>query len=190
MRIALLFAVSAGLCVVGNSQQAISAPVSSEPLTAERLSIYSDVLTAWNSGSKNGLNLAQTTEPFEADFKTDSSCLRAFRHRDVKTTLLHTFSPKAFPQNVAVLVDPASYRHRDIADFTAEDKPLDAAVDAATAAGLFSLSEIVFDRTRTHAAFSYSFVCGRLCGTGGTVIYLRRHGKWSKSRTRCSSWQS
>jgi hypothetical protein len=64
------------------------------------------------------------------------------------------------------------------------------AVDAGFTAGLLTLSEVAFDKKHQHAAMSFSFVCGGLCGHGGTIVFKKENGKWKESKRQCSSWIS
>jgi len=55
---------------------------------------------------------------------------------------------------------------------------------------LFSVSEIAFDQQHNHAAVSYSFWCGSLCGNGATVIFEKIDGQWKKTNRNCGGWVS
>ena len=69
------------------------------------------------------------------------------------------------------------------------EKQLDGSLHQAFAAGIFTLSEIAFDKRHQHAVLAYSFVCGGLCGHGNTVVLRKAGGKW-KQRKTCRSWIS
>jgi hypothetical protein len=69
------------------------------------------------------------------------------------------------------------------------DKELDGSTKKAFETGLFTLSEIVFDKQRKHAVVAYSFVCGALCGNGNTLLLEKVGKKWS-IRKRCGGWVS
>jgi hypothetical protein len=47
------------------------------------------------------------------------------------------------------------------------------------------LSEMAFDRTHKFAAFDYSYQCGGDCGTGGSVLYEKHEGHWTRSPRKC-----
>ena len=70
-----------------------------------------------------------------------------------------------------------------------QGKSVDAAVGAAFASGLLTLSEIAFDRDRGYAVFTYGFVCGGLCGHGETVVFEKQNGQWRRLRA-CSMWMA
>ena len=67
---------------------------------------------------------------------------------------------------------------------------VDEASSRFSAGGLMSVSEIIFDGSQKHAALSYSYLCGNVCGNGGTVIMDLDAGKWSQSERSCGSWIS
>jgi hypothetical protein len=71
----------------------------------------------------------------------------------------------------------------------AKGKPVEDAVATAFTTGLFSMSEIAFDKGHRFAAVRYSFWCGSLCGHGSTLIFEKVHGEWRKVRN-CGGWVS
>ena len=71
----------------------------------------------------------------------------------------------------------------------ATDKELDKSTKKAFETGLFTLSEIVFDKLHKHAVVAYSFVCGGLCGNGNTLLLEKVGKKWKISKS-CGAWVS
>lgn len=69
------------------------------------------------------------------------------------------------------------------------DKQIDESVKHAFHTGLFTLSEIVFDKEHRRAIVTYSFVCGSLCGNGNTLV-LKRTGRGWRVTKRCGGWVS
>jgi hypothetical protein len=69
------------------------------------------------------------------------------------------------------------------------DKQIENSVKQAFATGLFTLTEIRFDKQHHHAMVAYSFVCGGLCGHGNTLI-LKKVGQGWKVSKRCGGWIS
>jgi hypothetical protein len=69
------------------------------------------------------------------------------------------------------------------------DEQLDQSVKQAFHTGVFTLSEIAFDKEHRRAVVSYSFVCGMLCGHGNTMV-LKRSGESWKIAKRCGGWIS
>jgi hypothetical protein len=103
---------------------------------------------------------------------------------------VHVFSEGAFPKDSVRLVDPDKHKLRDPGTSIREGQSVDDAVDAGFAAGLFTFSEIVFDNSHTHAALSYSFNCGSLCGHGGTVVFTKEGNRWKRAKHDCAYWMS
>jgi hypothetical protein len=69
-------------------------------------------------------------------------------------------------------------------------RPVDNAVSNAFAHGLFSMSEIVFDRGHLHAIVMYGFHCGLLCGNGATLVLDKVSGEWKVRDLACGGWVS
>ena len=64
------------------------------------------------------------------------------------------------------------------------------AVKSAFATGLFSVSEIAFDKEHRHALVSYRFWCGSLCGSGATLVFEKVDGEWRSTDRMCGGWIS
>ena len=71
-----------------------------------------------------------------------------------------------------------------------EGKSVEIAVNVAFSTGLFSMTEIAFDKEQRRALVSYSFVCGSLCGSRGVWLFERVDGVWKKSERACGGWIS
>jgi hypothetical protein len=181
---------------VAMAQDPAQPKLSTKPLTADQIAVYRAFLTDYQSGSKSQLNVANITDPFQPDsdpMQSDGksgrdSCMKAFPSH-IGATEVHLL-PNEFTSAKVRLVDPTQHKLADPGDSIRRPQDVDAAVEAGFAAALMTLSEVVFDGQHHLAAFSYSFVCGRLCGNGGTVIYELRNGRWRRSARRCSSWVS
>lgn len=158
---------------------------SPDPLTPEQMSIYRMFLNQYNNGSKAILNIAQDTVPFDADEDDFSGCMKTFARNSSHASIRHTFRVDAFEKQNARLVDPEKHAIRDPGDAIGHGESVDSAVEAGFREGLFTFSEIVFNRSHTRAAFSYSFHCGRLCGHGETVIFEVTRGQWMRSKAQC-----
>ena len=91
------------------------------------------------------------------------------------------------------LVDPDAHgkevRDNDPGDAIRRGADVNDAVKGGFAHGLFTLGEIRFDRSHTHAIVSFSFWCGALCGHGATMIMEKRDGSWVRQKN-CSGWIS
>jgi hypothetical protein len=164
--------------------------MSSEALSADRMEIYRDFLHGYNNGSKSVLNVSQLTVALSPDESDQKGCLSKFSSEDLAIPSVHAFSGDAFPGLAVRLVDPKTHKISDPGDAIRDGVPVDQAVQRGFAAGLFTFSEIAFDASHTHAAFSFSFVCGGLCGHGGTIVYELSNGKWKQSKEQCGRWIS
>ena len=160
-----------------------------DSFVADNLTIYRDFLQSYTDGSKSPLNIAEVTVPFQPDNTDRWRCLRRFHDSDLGSTSVHTFAASAFPPPNR-LVDPNNHRLSDPWKGIQRGQSVDGAVDNGFAAALFTFSEIVFDSSRTHAALSYSFVCGSLCGNGAIILYEKQNGTWKRSKGRCGEWVS
>ena len=80
------------------------------------------------------------------------------------------------------LVDPKKWRPRDPGPAIASGKPTSKAVSDGFAAGLLTLSRAIFYQEHKVAVFTYSFVCGALCGGGGGVIFDKTAAGWKQTR--------
>jgi hypothetical protein len=81
--------------------------------------------------------------------------------------------------------------HKNDPDRTMRNgKSVESAVESAFSTGLFSLSEIAFDNGHRHAAVSYRFWCGSLCGQGATLVFEKVGDEWKKTDRNCGGWIS
>jgi len=182
----LLFVLSS---VFAYAQKEKPVPISRQPVDQERLTIYRTFLASYlEKDSKTSLNISQTTAPFPSRDYDAKGCMAGFRPDDLKVSEVHFFGADAFPGNH--LVDPKRYKVHDPGDAIKQGQTIDKAVHEGFVHALFSFSEIVFDPSHTHAAFSYSFFCGGLCGHGATVVYELNDGRWQSSSRICGFWIS
>jgi hypothetical protein len=95
-----------------------------------------------------------------------------------------------------VLVDPKQQRKRVEENDPQEvlkirkrvtDEQIADALKTAFSNGLFTLSEIAFDDNHERALVAYSFVCGGLCGNGGTLMLEKAGLNW-KVKNVCGAW--
>jgi hypothetical protein len=172
--------------------------VSKDALTDEQLAVYQTVLKDYLKGSDGKLNLSVlTTAP-----TMEESCGKGFvLEAPPNSSVVHRFiSPP--PVGQVFLVDPdkqrAKIKQNDPQDSMKrtfdEGKPLTESaigqsVNLAFSTGMFSLSEVVFDKGHRHAFVSYSFECGRLCGHGNSLLLSKTQNGW-KIRKRCGGWVS
>jgi hypothetical protein len=179
--------------------------LSNEPMTAEQIEIYRAALKNYTHGADASLNLANVTRPFppEGSFASPGKdCLHDIELlKSSDNQVFHHLDPSVPLTSKMVLVDPGKQgkkvRENDPGKTIKDSrKPLsDADVANAVATGfnngLFTFSEILFNKSHTRAAVQYSFVCGGLCGHGGTMILIMKDGKWIADGSQyCGSWIS
>lgn len=171
--------------------------ISSDPLTAEQLAVYKVVLHGWMDDGKSTVHLQAQTEAFPTSGAFDSSdCLKGMDIEPAVPQTVHRFRPEDLGQigsNQIQLVDAEAQQkdveQNDPGTAIRNGASVDDAVKNGFAHGRTWLSEIRFDKTHTHAVVFYGFICGGLCGNGGTVI-LEKTAKGWKRKSQCSSWMS
>lgn len=196
--IAFLVVFSLGAVAQGTVQKL---KVSDAPLTSKQLAIYRVVLVNYLKGSGRVLNLANITEPFD---EPDTACVPGLDSRVAKrsASTVHRIASSFVAGTKITLVDssrqqatikesdPQNLMRKALDDHQKiTDEQLDQSVKSAFDTGLFTLSEIAFDRDHRRAVLSYSFVCGRLCGNGNTLV-LRKVGHNWKVLKRRGGWVS
>lgn len=173
--------------------------ISTDPLTTEQIAVYHTVLE-----NHTNLNLADTTQPIEPFLSLDHDCKKEINwaRASVSQSSVHRL-PEAIAHGLNMflvnteeqkkkveqsdpqkLIKSAIDGHQDISD-----NQLETSVKTAFDRGLFTLSEIVFDRRRTQALVGYSFMCGELCGSGGILLLQKRGVEW-KVKKHCGGWVS
>ena len=146
--------------------------VSDAPLTTEQIAVYRAVLGVYLKGSDRVLNLANVTDSLDV---ADTACVRGLDAQVTKgsASIVHRIAPSFVADTKIVLVDsdrqqatikdndPQNLMRKAIDDHQKiTDEQLDRSIKSAFDTGLFTLSEIAFDREHRRAVVSYSFVCG------------------------------
>jgi hypothetical protein len=170
------------------NQESLPAKRSTVPLTRDQIAIYKAFLSHWQADSETTLNVANETDPFLPEKDDLQGCMKGFS-KGSRAIATHQFSNELADDRIRLLA-PAEYKTPTMNDLMNQKHNLDDAVHAAVKAGLMSMSEVVFNSDHRLAAFQFSFQCGQLCGTGGTVIYEKRNSHWQRSKRRCVSWIS
>jgi hypothetical protein len=163
--------------------------ISNTPLTTDQIAIYRIFLFSYDPGLETPINVADTTSEFSPESNDLKSCLKEF-DSPVSPQKLHRFTAEFSDFQNIHLIDPNTHKISDPEIAIKRGESIDQAVKAGVEAGVLTLSEVIFDSTHHFAAFSYSFRCGVLCGSGGTVVYEFNNGKWIKSKRFCSLWMS
>jgi hypothetical protein len=194
------------LSLAGATQEEeLKSTISTDALTPEQVAIYRVVLKEYIKGSDGVLNLADKTDPFdESNLPNDESCFQEFKIPVAKGSdhLVHRISPAVVSGTRIVLVDPDQQSEtvaendpqhvvkRAIDDHEeVSDKQLEQSVKRAFETGLFTLSEIAFDKEHRYAIVAYGFNCGMLCGNGNTLVLKKVKTRW-KIAKRCGGWVS
>jgi hypothetical protein len=178
-----------------SQEDAPKAKVSSDPLTEEQIAVYRTALAT--------LNVADQTETL--DLSEDKDCLKGIDldPGDTSISVVHRLDDRVTKMKKNIVLvngelqqkkveenDPQKLMKRAIdGSERVTEKQLDGFLREAFATGLFTSSEIAFDKRHQHAVLAYSFVCGGLCGHGNTIVLRRVGGKW-KQRKACRSWIS
>jgi hypothetical protein len=173
---------------------------SKRPLSADEIAIYKAVLQQYTSNERQPLNISVRTFPLEPTSLrsglSNSECLKGIQ-LELPSTISHSFhdlTPEVLIRTNMKLVDPSKQaklvHSNDPSKTMRSEKSVDKAVKDAFATGLFSMSEIAFDKEHHHAAVSYSFRCGSLCGHGATMIFERVGNEWERKDRHCGGWIS
>jgi hypothetical protein len=189
------------LSVVSAGQNESKPVISNEPLTAEELTVYSVVLKNYRKDDASPMNLANRTDLFRSEEdSSDQACINGIQ--GMPPSVVHRISNATTLGPGLVLVDPDQQQEQiekndpqhlmksaidDHQNVT--DRELDDTIKRAFETGLFTLSEIAFDKEHRRAVVAYSFACGGLCGSGGTLV-LRRTGQTWKVTKHCGGWIS
>ncbi len=165
------------------------------PFGADELAIYRGILELWNSKSRSPLNVSNKTFPIDHDL-SDCDCLKGIEPQDIASAAhsFHILTRDVLSGDNIRLVDVdkqvAIIHSNDPSNRIREGKSVETAVNGAFSSGLFSVSEIAFDKEHRRALVSYSFVCGSLCGSGGVWLFEKLDGVWKKSERVCGGWIS
>ena len=190
---------------VGENHARPKPRLSKDPLTAEQVAIYRAVLEQYvENDFSAALNIANRTEALDSAWPEgqmgcskrltmEAAPQRPIVHRVSPAVVLGSKMVLVDPERQAKLVkqnDPQKLVHKAIDKHEpVSDKDLDDSVKRAFATGLFTFSEILFDRSHQHAILQYSFWCGSLCGHGKTLVMKKSAGKWHIEK-ECSDWVS
>jgi hypothetical protein len=162
---------------------------------ADEVAIYRGILDGWNTNSRGLLNVSNRTFPIDGDL-SDCGCLKGIKPQ-TSASAAHSFrilTGDVFGRKNIRLVDAGKQalivQSNDPSNSIRVGKSVETAVNGAFSTGLFSVSEIAFDKEERRAVVSYSFVCGSLCGSGGVWLFQKVDGVWKKSKRVCGGWVS
>jgi hypothetical protein len=172
---------------------------STTPLSADEIAVYKAVFLTYGGDKDAGLNVSAKTYPLDPSASTTGfdqpECLNGVRLDNLSTVShsYHDLPPEVLPSKAMRIVDPKTQARivhsNDPSNTIRKGEPVKEAVEGAFTTGLFSVSEIAFDKEHHFAAVRYSFWCGSLCGNGSTLVFEKIHGEWKKIRN-CGGWVS
>jgi hypothetical protein len=200
-RLSFVFAVILVLaqpyCVTGSDDN--KPAKSTTPLSAYEMAVYKAALRTYSKDKDAKLNVSAKTYPLDASAPTTGfdrpECLNGVQLDNLSAVShsYHELPPEVLPSKAMRIVDPKTHarivRANDPSNTIRKGEPVKDAVEAAFATGLFSMSEIAFDKEHHFAAVRYSFWCGSLCGHGSTLIFEKVNGEWRNARN-CGGWVS
>lgn len=173
--------------------------VSSESLTKERAAVYRAAVQDFLTDSKGKLKVSNMTEPLDKGAKSpshgcpktssavapDASALVVHRLDNVETLDPRVELVDSDRQAEEIKSkDPAILMKRVIVEReNVPQKEIDDATEQAVRNGLFTLSEIVFNKEHNRAIVSYNFVCGERCGQYRLLILKKVGEKWKVHKT-------
>jgi hypothetical protein len=195
--IAAILALALPRSVTGSDN---NKPVESTiPLSVDEIAVYKAVLQIYSADKRRNLNVSAKTYPLDPSAPTTGfdrpECLNGVQLDNLLTVShsYHQLPPEVLPSKAMKIVDPkmqARIVHSNDPSYTTpKGKRLKDAVEAAFTTGLFSMSEIAFDKEHRFAAVRYSFWCGSLCGHGSTLVFEKVNGEWRNTR-KCGGWIS
>ena len=188
----LAIGVAASICFP--CAQSIAAVPSASTTTSDEAAIYEAFLNHWNGGNHSPMLIAAIAEPPEQqDVERFTKCASEAGNKGVKWQVASSRrNLKDILGNLSYInfVDPKKWHARDPGELMAKGQSVGEAVNAGFSHALTFFSTITFDKERQLAAFSYSFECGSLCGTGGEVLFTKTSKGWVQSSQRCGGWIS
>lgn len=179
--------------------------LSNDPMTQEQIAVYRALLVDYMKEEKNSaLNISNVTDPFGAGPEYSQGCPRDIRAQSTPAShpVIHRLDPAVALNPRMLLVDRDQQMklikkndpHNRLVSAVENNQPMneiavDKSVETAFSTGLFTFSEILFNKKHTRAAVQYSFYCGGLCAHGNIVVLKKAQGNWKVSKV-CGGWIS
>jgi hypothetical protein len=195
----LMFILAVELPYTIASSDSTKPAKSTSPLSVDEIAIYKSVLRTYSDDRDASLNVSAKTYPLDPSAVTtgfnQAQCLNGIQLENLSTVShsYHELPQEVLPSKTMKIVDPEAQARivhsNDPRKTISKGKPVKDAVQSAFTTGLFSISEIAFDKERHFAAVRYSFWCGFLCGHGSTLVFEKVNGEWRKLRN-CGGWVS
>jgi hypothetical protein len=167
------------------------------PLTAEARDVYAAFLDLYvptlkrsAGGDPAFVNVANRTAPLDlvSELREDNDCFHGITFENAQRVRkqVHTLDLALPARQDISLVNSA--QASAIRQAITHGVPTVISGRARLEANLLEVSEIAFDATGRFAAIRYGFLCGQLCGEGGTVIFEKRADGWRDSHRLCLGW--
>jgi len=157
--------------------------------TNDSAKIYTSFIDDWTGKQKDPINIAiKADAPTEDELKEFSECSGNSNWGSVEQ--INDLTGLIGSLSYVHLVDPNNWSPNDPEKLIANGQSVDTAVKNSFNSGLGSFSAIAFNKSHTLAAFSFSFVCGSLCGNGRIVIFKRTSTGWVQADKQCGGWVS
>jgi hypothetical protein len=172
---------------------------SAMPLGADEIAIYQSILQQYTSDHSALMNVSDKTFPLDPLSPTlgldNRDCLSGIKlDLSILSHTFHELTQEILPAKNTRFVDQekqAKIVHRNDPGRTIrKGKSVQEVVGSAFGTGLFSMSEIAFDKGRSYAVVATSFYCGSLCGHGTTLIFEKIGDNWKKTNRSCGGWIS
>lgn len=197
LMIAATSGVRTGRVRAAQSDDENKTKVSKEQLSDERVAVYHDFLASWMGTEIAQVNLAIETIPLDKDWAGDpEGCRKGLELEPVTAGETHYFRAvdgwRIGGDKLRLVVaetQEEEIKKNDPWSGIKQGHSVDDSVRNGFNHGLFSFSEIQFDKKHEHAILKFSFHCGSLCGNGGTVVLTKTKDGW-KQTGECARWIS
>jgi hypothetical protein len=161
----------------GVADEGLPSVSSESALTKDRIAVYRAFIGTYASDVTEPMNLGNRTIPLELpDADRRGVCLKGIALPDLNPlrSLSRPLSSEVANRSNVRLVDPerqtSTVKTNDPSRKIRDGESLEDALKGAFASGLLQVSEIAFDRNHRYAVMRwFSFLCGMLCGHGGTM---------------------
>ncbi|MBS0456068.1 MAG: hypothetical protein JSS44_01885 [Proteobacteria bacterium] len=156
--------------------------------------IYENFLNQWTGKDHRPINVDRAADALSQEGLADAA--QCAKQADGKVVQWAAARPIEDLGRVIVhlpyvhFVDRSTWKADDPRARIAAGETVDSAVEAGFAHGLLTLSAISYDATGQMATFTYAFVCGGLCGNGGSVVYRKTEKGWVQGAHPCGGWIS
>lgn len=158
-------------------------------LSKDEIAIYRLVLMQWLGKDRPRLTLSLETYPLDVLSEPPScACIKGieFTSLSLASRSVHTLTRDVLPRsNIRFLAVDAGPVYTWMSE-----KPPGPIPMSDPDHGVFSFSEIAFDKEHQRALLSYSYGCGLLCGSGRTLVLEKLGDEWKTTKIQCEGWVS